>query len=108
MMFVNNSSECSFSADGFKSHKEQNGTCFLPIDFIAVMITYASVYSVVLIALLVGNSLLVSACLKSHMAMNLLMANIAASDLLFSIVHFPREIVAQIKGSTVFLVRGRI
>ena len=40
--------------------------------------------------------------------MNLLIANIAASDLLFSIVHFPREILDQIKGSTAFLVHGWI
>ena len=33
---------------------------------------------------------------------------VAASDFLFSIVHFPREIVTQIKGSTAFLVHGWI
>ena len=100
-MFVNNSSEFSLSA-------EQNGTCLLPIDFKAMKITYASIYSVLLIASLAGNSLLIFASLKSNMTMNLLIANIAVSDLLYSIVHFPREIVAQINGSTAFLVHGRI
>lgn len=32
------------------------------------------------------------------------MADIAVSDLMFSIVHFPREILVQIKGSSAFLV----
>ena len=100
-MFVNNSSEFSLGAD-------QNGTCLLPIDFKAMKITYAFIYSVLLIASLAGNSLLLFASLKSNMAMNVLIANIAASDLLFSIVHFPREIVTQIKGSTAFLVHGWI
>ena len=100
MMFVNNSSEFSLSA-------EQNGTCLLPIDFKAMKMTNASIYSVLLIASLAGNSLLIFASLKSNITMNLLIANIAASDLLYSIVHFPRAIVAQIKGSTAFLVHGR-
>ena len=101
MVFVNNSSE-------FSPNAQQNGTCLLPIDFLAVMKTYASIYSVLLIASLIGNSMLIFASLKSNITMNLLIANIAASDLLYSIVHFPREIVAQIKGSTVFSVHGRI
>ena len=71
-------------------------------------ITYASIYSVLLIASLAGNSLLIFASLKSNITMNLLIANIAASDLLYSIVHFPRAIVAQIKNSPAFLVHGRI
>ena len=70
------------------------------------MITYASIYSVLLIASLAGNSLLLVASLKSNITMNLLIANMTASDLLFSIVDFPREIVTQIKGSTVFLIHG--
>lgn len=61
-----------------------------------------------MIASLVGNSLLIFASLKSKITMNVIIANIAASDLLFSIVHFPREIVVYIKGSTVFLVHGWI
>ena len=100
-MFVNNSSEFSLSAD-------QNETCFLPVDFKAMMITYASIYSVLLIASLAGNSLLIFASMKSKMAMNLLLTNIAASDCLFSIVNFLREVLAQIKGSTAFLVHGWI
>ena len=108
MKFLNNSSEFSFSAHGTKSHEDQNGTCLLPIDFKAMMTIYASIYSVLLIASLAGNSLLIIASLKSNTVMNLLLANIAASDILFSIVHFPREIAAQIKGSTTFLVHGWI
>ena len=100
-MIVNNSSEFSLSP-------EQNGTCWLSIDLVAVMRTSASIYSVLLIASLAGNSLLIFASLKSNITMNLLIANVAASDLLYSIFHFPREIVSQIKGSTVFLVHGRI
>ena len=72
------------------------------------MAFYASIYSVLLIASLAGNSVLILASLKSKMTMHLLVANIAASDLLYAIVHFPREIVVQIKGSTAFLVHGRI
>ena len=101
MVFVNNSSEFSLSAE-----HGQSGTCFLSIDLEAMMITYASIYSVLLIASLAGNSLLLVASLKSNITMNLLIANMTASDLLFSIVDFPREIVTQIKGSTVFLVHG--
>ena len=97
MTFASNSSEFSLDA-------EQNGTC-MPI---AVMTTYASVYSVLLIASLAGNSLLIFASLKSNVTMNLLIANLAASDLLYSIVHFPREIVTQIKDTPAFLVHGRI
>ena len=100
-MFVNNSSEFFLSA-------EQNETCLLPIDFKGMMITHVSIYSVLLIASIIGNSLLIFASLKSKITMNLVIANMAASDLLFSIVHYPREIVAQIKGSTAFLVHGWI
>ena len=101
MVFVNNSSEFSLSA-------EQNGMCSLPIDEKAMTITYVSIYSVLMIASLAGNSLLIFASRKSNITMNLLIANIAASDLLFSIADFPREIVAQIKGSGAFLVHGWI
>ena len=103
MVFVNNSSEFSLGAE-----REQNGTCLLPIDFKAMMITYSSIYSVLLIASLIGNSLLIFASLKSNITLNLLIANIAASDLLFSIVDFPREIVGRIRDSTAFLVHGWI
>ena len=103
MVFVNNSSEFSLVAE-----REQNGTCLLPIDFKAMMITQSSIYSVLLIASLIGNSLLILASLKSNIAVNLLIANIAASDLVLSIVLFPREIVSRIKESTAFLVRGWI
>ena len=101
MVCVNNSSGLSLSAE-----QEQNGTCFPPTDFEAMLITYASIYCVLLIASLAGNSLLLFASLKSNITMNLLIANMTASDLLFSIVHFPRAIVAQIKDSKVFLVHG--
>ena len=101
MVSVNNSSEFSLSPE-----QEQSGTCFLPIDFEAVSITYASIYCVLLIASLAGNFLLFFASLKSNITMNLLIANMTASDLLFSIIHFPRVIVAKIKDSTVFLVHG--
>ena len=101
MVFVNNSSEFSLS-------DEQNGMCSLPIDYKAMAITYASIYSVLMIASLIGNSLLIFASLKSNGPMNLFIANMAASDFLFSIVNFPRQIVAQIKGSRAFLVHGWI
>ncbi|KAL9972600.1 hypothetical protein ACROYT_G018936 [Oculina patagonica] len=42
------------------------------------------------------------------MTINLLITNIAASDLLFSIIRLPREIVVHIKESPVFLVHGWI
>ena len=101
MVFVNNSSEFSLSA-------EQNGTCLLPIDLKVMEISYASIYCVLLIASLIGNSLLIFASLKSKITMNLLIANMAASDLLYSIVHLPRDIVTQIKGSPAFQLHGRI
>ena len=102
MKFANNSSELSLSG------VEQNGTCLPPVDVMTMEITHAAIYSVLLIASLAGNSLLIFASLKSNITMNLLIANIAASDLLYSIVFFPREVVAQINGSVAFLVHGRI
>ncbi|XP_020617670.1 neuropeptide Y receptor type 1-like [Orbicella faveolata] len=107
VMFANNSSTNPLIPDEY-SLSVQNGTCLLPIDRMANMICFATIYSLLLIASLVGNSLLIFASLKSKMTMNLLIANIAASDVLFSIVHFPREILDQVKGSTAFLVHGRI
>ena len=108
MTFVNNSSADPLDVDGFYYYKNKNGTCLLPINFVAVMISYASIYSALFIASLAGNSLLIVASLKSNITINLLIANIAVSDLLFSIVHFPREIVVQVKGSTAFVVHGWI
>ncbi|XP_078372096.1 neuropeptide Y receptor type 1-like isoform X2 [Oculina patagonica] len=108
MMFANNSSTTNLDEEEFQSHNAQNGTCLLPIDFVAIMISYVTIYSALLIASLVGNTLLIYASLKSNLTMNLVMANIAASDLLFSIVHLPREIVVQIKKSTAFVVHGTI
>ena len=52
--------------------------------------------------------MLIFASLKTNITMNRLITNMAASDLLYCIIHFPREIVTQIKGSTIFLVHGRI
>ena len=101
MMFTNNS---SYNADGFQDQRNENETCLLRIDFVAVMISYSTIYSLLMVASLVGNSLLIYTSPKS----NVILANIAASDLLFSIVHFPREIIVQIKGSTTFLVHGWI
>jgi len=101
MMFVNYSSEVSPKAD-------ENRTCILPIDSVAIKTSYATIYSILLIASLVGNALLIFACQKSKTTINLIVTNEAVSDLLYSIVHFPREIVVQIKGSKAFLVYGRI
>ena len=100
MMVANNSST------NVKGNNGANGTCLLPIDFVAVMISYATIYSVLMIVSLVGNSLLIYACFRSNIKMGNIIANIAASDLLFSIVLFPREIVAQIKQSAAFAVHG--
>ena len=100
-MFVNYSSEVSVKAD-------ENRTRILPIDSVAIKISYATIYSILLIASLVGNALLIFACQKSKTTINLILTNQAVSDLFYSIVHFPREIVAQIKGSNAFLVHGRI
>ena len=107
-MFANNSSTNSLIPDEFHSGSVQNGTCLLPIDKMAKVICFATIYSLLLIASLVGNSLLIFASLKSKMTINLLIANIAASDFLFAIVHFPREILDLIKDSTTFLVHGWI
>lgn len=82
----------------------ENRTCLMSTDVVAVMISYSTIYSVLLVASVVGNSLLIYASLKS----NIIIASTAASDLLFSIVQFPREIVVQIKGSPAFLVHGWI
>ncbi|XP_078372111.1 neuropeptide Y receptor type 4-like [Oculina patagonica] len=103
MMFTNNSSTNSVSTDN-----GPNGTCLLPIDFVAVMISYATIYSVLMIVSLMGNALLIYASLRSNIKMGHMIANIAASDLLFTISHFPREIAVQIKGTTTFLVHGWI
>ena len=99
-MFANNSSKNYLTGD--------NETCFLPIDSVAVIICYTTIYSILMLASLTGNSLLIYASIQSNIRMGLIIANIAASDLLFSIVHFPREIVVQIKDSTAFLVHGCI
>lgn len=104
MMFVNNTSTSSPRPDGFQGQKDENGTCLLQIDLVAVVVSYTTINSVLLVASLMGNSLLIYASLK----WNVIIANIAVSDLLFSIVHFPREIVAEIKGSTAFVVQGWI
>ena len=95
-------------ADRFQDHRSDNATCWLPIDAVAIMISYVSIYSFLMAASIVGNSLLIFASVKTKSTMNLIIANIAASDLLFSVVHFPREILVQIKGSTAFLVQGWI
>ena len=108
VMFANNSSTNSLIPDEFLGSNVQNGTCLLSIDKMTNMICFATIYSILLIASLVGNFLLIFASLKSNMTMKLLIANIAASDVLFSIVHFPREILDQIKGSTAVLVHGWI
>lgn len=104
MMFVNNTSSNSLRSDGFQGQNDENGTCLLQIDLVAVIVSYTTINSVLLVASLVGNSLLIYESLK----WNVIIANIAVSDLLFSIIHFPREIVAEIKGSTAFVVQGWI
>ncbi|XP_078372092.1 neuropeptide Y receptor type 1-like [Oculina patagonica] len=108
MMFANNSTTTTLNNNEFRGHNAQNSTCLPPIDSVAIMISYATINIVILIASLVGNTLLIFASLKSNMTMNLILANIAISDLLFSLVEFPREIVVHIKESTVFLVHGWI
>lgn len=108
MTFANNSAVNSVRENEFQGHDGQNGTC-LSTDAVATMISYASIYSVLLLSSLIGNSLLIYSSLKSNIKMGRLIANIAVSDLLFSIVHFPREIVVQVRrGSTAFLVDGWI
>ena len=99
-MFANNSSTNSLRGG--------NGTCFLSIDYVAVMISYTITYSILMLASLTGNSLLIYASVKSNIRMGVIIANMAASDIVFSIIHFPREIVFQIKHSTAFQVHGWI
>ena len=102
MAFANNSAA--------QENYGQNDTHCLPsTDVVAMAISHASIYSVILLSSLVGNSLLIYSSLKSNIKMGRIIANIAISDLLLSIVHFPREIVTQIrKGSPAFLVSGWI
>ena len=99
-MFANNSSANSLRGN--------NGTCFLSIDYVAVMISYTITYSILMLASLTGNSLLIYASVKSNIRMAVIIVNMAASDIVFSIIHFPREIVFQIKHSTAFQVHGWI
>jgi len=105
-MFANNSSTTSLVDDEFQGRNVQNGTCSLPIDKMANMICFVTILSILFITSLVGNFLLILASLKSKMTINHLIVNIAASDFLFSIVHFPRVILDEVKGSTAFLVHG--
>ena len=95
----------NYRSDG-SPNADENRTCILANDSVAIVISYAAIYSILLIASMVGNSLLIFACLKSKTTINLIITNEAVSDLLLSIVHFPREIVAQIKDSRAFLVHG--
>ena len=107
-MFANNSSTKLLAPIVFQDQTGENGTCLLAVAD-AMMISFAVICTVILIVSVVGNSLLIFASFKSNrITMNLLIANTAASDLLFSIIHLPREIVAQIKKSAVFLVDGWI
>ena len=99
-MFANNSSTNSLRGN--------NGTCFLPIDYVAVMISYTITYSILMLASLTGNSLLIYASVKSNIRMGVIIANMAASDIVFSIIHFPREIVFRIKHSSALQVHGWI
>ena len=100
-MLGNNNSDVSPIAN-------ENRTCVLAIDPVAIAISHATIYSILLIASLVGNSLLIFASLKSKTTIKLIITNAAVSDLLYSIVLFPREIAVHIKGSTAFLVHGWI
>ena len=99
-MFANNSSTNSLRGD--------KRTCFLPIDYVAVMICYTIIYSILLLASLIGNSLLIYASVKSNIRVGLMIANMAASDIMSSIVLFPREMVTSIKYSTAFQLHGWI
>ena len=109
MAFANNSSAHSIVEQEFQEHYGQNGTCVLSTDAVAIAISHASIYSVILLSSLVGNSLLIYSSLKSNVKMGRIIASIAVSDILSSIAHFPREIVTQIRrGSTAFLVSGWI
>ena len=107
MAFANNSS--TNVSQEFQEYDEQNGACSMSQDTWAMTISHASIYSVLLISSLVGNPLLIYSCLKSNIKMGRIIANIAISDLLLSVVHFPREIITQIRGgSPAFLVSGWI
>ena len=107
MAFTNNSS--TNDTQEFQLHDSQTELCSRSSDKWAMTISHASIYSVLLLSSLIGNSFLIYSVLKSKIKMGRIIANIAVSDLLFSIVHFPREIVAQVRGgSTTFLVNGWI
>lgn len=108
-MVANNSSEVCLTPDAIEQHRYSNRTdCMLQIDFEALTTCYASIYIFLMAGSFVGNSLLIYACVKTKTIANIIIANIAASDLLFSIVYFPREIEAQIKDSKSFAVHGWI
>ena len=104
-MFANNTSANDEQSTG---HSGDNGTCFFAIDYVAVRISYATIYSILLLASLTGNSLLIYASVKSNIRMGLILANMAASDILYSIFHLPREMVTYIKDSTAFQLHGWI
>ena len=101
-------SNSSTNDELFKGHSGDNGTCFLPTDHVAFIISYTTIDSILLLASITGNSLLIYASAKCNIRMGLILANIASSDMLYSIFHFPREIVTQIKGSPAFQLRGLI
>ncbi|XP_078372078.1 prokineticin receptor 2-like [Oculina patagonica] len=65
-----------------------------------------AVHVFTLLASLVGNSLIITAFVRMKEPIMLLIANMAASDLLVAIFLIPRFITREVTGSNAFLVRG--
>ena len=83
--------------------------CSIAINTPAEAITKVSLYSVIAIVSLLGNSLLVLVFFKTKAmkkTTDVFVINMAASDLLVPVCLIPRLVVSEITGSEAFLIRG--
>ena len=80
--------------------------CFLSNPPFSARIVKIVLYGLIMVVSLVGNSLIIVLFAKVNMTIKLLVANMAASDLLVPTFLIPRLLTAEIRGSGAFLVAG--
>ena len=83
--------------------------CSVAINTPALTITKVSMYSVIAIASLLGNSLLVLVFIRTkamRKTIDVFIINMAVSDLLFPVFVIPRLIVMEITESSAFIIQG--
>ena len=94
--------------DSLGGNSSNTSSCPIAEKPVGIKEVNIAIYVVLLVVALVGNSLIITAFMRMKESLMLLIANMAASDLLTALFFLPRLITIEVVGSHSFQLRGLV